>query len=89
MEHQVMLLEDATPILPVHYAVRTAEGPHRIVCEPNLEYLHSLPRRPVPWQRTNDPRAVTCPLCKSTVAFQKALAQQAPIMRSKKRGTVR
>jgi len=53
-----------------------SEGPPvpqwRIACMPNMTEFHLTPYHPN-YQRTDDARAVTCPACKKSKAFQKAI----------------
>jgi len=44
------------------------ETPWRIACMPNMREFHTTPYHPA-YQRTDDPRAVTCPACKETDVF--------------------
>lgn len=46
----------------------------RVACAQNA--IVDQPRQPneAPWLRSDDARAVTCPLCRDSKAFQKALA---------------
>ncbi len=45
---------------------------YRIVCMPNMTEFHQTPYHPN-YQRTNDPRAASCPACKKTAAYTKAM----------------
>lgn len=49
------------------------EGPPtrgwRIACMPRMEELHQTAYHPN-YQRTDDPRAVSCPACKESLAFK-------------------
>jgi hypothetical protein len=49
--------------------LRGAARPYRIACVPNMPFAHALPTRSWSYQRTNDPRAVTCPVCKLDAEF--------------------
>ena len=42
----------------------------RIACTPGLQDLHGTMQRLEPWQRSEDVRAVTCPMCQQTVAYR-------------------
>ena len=43
----------------------------RIACMPKMTEFHLTPFHPN-YQRTDDPRAVTCPACKKTDMYEKA-----------------
>ena len=45
----------------------------RIACMPNMAELYATPHHPSP-RRTDDVRAVNCPMCKETAAYKKSLA---------------
>ncbi len=88
MDSQVMLLEDATALVLIHFAYLTPPGTvraqglrlgpplpdaWRIACAPHLTEFSSAPTRPFVWHRSDDSRAVTCPLCKATDVFKDAV----------------
>jgi hypothetical protein len=79
MRSQIQILADGREILLVHFSF---EG--QVVCVPNLQTPHSLPTRAEVWQRSDDPRAVTCSFCKATVAYQQALAELNAAIASRK-----
>ena len=86
MKIQEMILEDGiTTIVLVHYVYRSAagttifagnnilpdvEGTWKVACAPNLMELSAHFGQEFPWQRSDDPRAVNCPLCKRTNQYQ-------------------
>jgi hypothetical protein len=72
MTHQVMILANGNAVLPVHFVVRKTG---RIACTPTKFPLHHEPGREETWQRTDDPRAVSCPLCEETEEY-KVLRQE-------------
>lgn len=93
--HQVMILEDGSGIVLVHFTYRGSLGAivsknislggkevWKVACAPALRELSSLPDRPGPWHRSSDPRAVTCPLCKKTEAYQQAALETEAAVRS-------
>lgn len=52
----------------VHYVFQV--NPERIACMPNLTEFHTTVQHPnVP--RTNEHRAVTCPMCKATEHYKR------------------
>lgn len=71
---QEAILEDGTKITVVHLAVLTVTYDRgnrskprkswRIACCPNMEQMSRCSGRNVPYLRSNDPRAVSCPACK-------------------------
>lgn len=78
---QVMIQEDTTPLILIHLEYQREgmeyerDGPilrgkqsWAIACAPNLVHKHATMERGA-WQRTNDPRAVTCPTCKETEIY--------------------
>ena len=86
---QEALLPDGSRVTLIHFVYRLPRGPFggtavadaaggqrwSVACVPNLLELHAANMRPTPWQRTDDPRAVTCPECKKSEAYRLALAQ--------------
>lgn len=68
-----MLLEDGSKVTPVHFTFADGAGKWWLACVPTLD-LEADNKRPAPWQRTNEPRAVTCPLCKRTDTYKDARA---------------
>lgn len=62
MQPQMMFNPDGTKFAPVHWLVRI-KGEWRIACNPNCADLATKPDRQRPWLRTDERRAVTCPLC--------------------------
>ncbi len=67
---QSHILEDGGRVELIHYAVN-AEGREVIACVPRLRELASRTFRPLPWQRTGEPGAVTCPSCRVTDAYRR------------------
>lgn len=57
------LLPGGQTINLIHFVFQT--DPERIACMPNMTEFHATGYHPN-YQRTNDPRAVTCPACKKT-----------------------
>lgn len=80
MNAQTMILEDGSEINLVHfqYFVPTGlldtPGEWRIACTPALNKLQAHPGRGYSMTRSEDPRAVNCPLCKKAEQFKTASA---------------
>ena len=89
MQNQIMVAVDGTESVQVHFAYLSPVGTtradgkplrssvansYKIACAPNMVQLTADQCRPFPWQRTDDPRAVNCPLCQETDVFKAALA---------------
>jgi hypothetical protein len=75
MTHETMIREDGTSFLPVHFVFQKVWPRDWILaCNEQMVQLHALPERPLVMQRSDDPRAVTCPLCQETEAFLDARA---------------
>ena len=70
MDNQTMVLEDGREIILIHFAVRNGKG-YKIACVPGLENFHAF-NRGHPWHRTEEVKAVTCKVCKSTAEFKQA-----------------
>jgi hypothetical protein len=68
-----MVQEDGTPIALVHWTYQ--DGHWRVACAPHVHPDGN-------WQRTNDARAVSCPMCKLTDGFKEALAREPAIPRA-------
>src|SRR5215831_19802640 len=71
MHDQEMILEDGTTVILIHLVHKTPSG-WSIACVPNLEEKNfsATDRRDHPWRRSDDPRAITCMLCKATKAYK-------------------
>lgn len=52
----------------VHFS-QVGEAGERVACMPGMTEFHLTPHHPN-YQRSNDPRAVTCPACKRTDAYR-------------------
>jgi hypothetical protein len=59
----------------VHFVFQ--EDPERIACVPNMVEFHSTQYHPN-YQRTNDPRAVTCPQCMETGMYKNRIGSYRP-----------
>lgn len=84
-----MLLEDGTQLLLIHFLYRSPQGltkaagralvtpieTWKIACVPDLMEMSTTATRQCPWQRTDEVRAVTCPLCKDTEVYKEAYDQ--------------
>ena len=85
-----MILEDGSVITPIHFLIRGTKGvmlqvgrglavgvpEWKVACMQDATALHSIPTRDFPYQRSEDPRAVTCPLCKLNDQFEKRLHEE-------------
>lgn len=56
----------------VHFVFQAE--PERIACMPGMQEFHATPHHPN-YQRTNDPRAVSCSACKKTDSYKQARAR--------------
>ena len=54
----------------IHFVFQ--ENPERIACMPNMTEFHLTPYH-LNYQRTNDPRATTCPACRRTDLHKKSM----------------
>lgn len=66
-----MILEDGSELLLIHLALPESD---RVACAPHMAETCAQPMRAWPYQRTGDPRAVTCPYCKETPDYATAAA---------------
>ena len=76
MKPETMILADGTEITIVHFVVTQSKGYRTrpfIACVPGLENFASNSQRENPWMRTDEPRSVTCPLCKGSKEHAEAL----------------
>lgn len=74
---QEMILADGTAVVLIHLV--TLEGGREVMaCAPRLRELHTANYRTQPWQRTGEPGAVTCPLCKVSDAYRRATSPPPP-----------
>lgn len=84
---QVMIQEDGSELLLIHLTFKRGKEYERqegslmskdswgVACSPNAVKLHGTHERG-PYQRSDDPRAVTCPMCIATELFREAMARQ-------------
>ena len=73
MKQQVMILEDGSEINLIHY-VHKVRNVNKIACVPTLpEADMCLGKKWYVWQRSDDPRAVSCPMCKATQEYQETV----------------
>lgn len=87
-----MILDDGSGLYLVHFVYPSAAGlvkskgmplgparqeTYKVACVPDMLEMAANASRGSPWQRTDDVRAVTCPLCIRTEEFQKAKDQLA------------
>jgi hypothetical protein len=73
-----MILDDGTVIIPTHFSVVTDR--ERVACVPELRYLHTHENKPA-WQRSADPRVVSCPMCMATKEYNDAITTAAELPR--------
>lgn len=68
---QTMTLPDGTQITLIHYThfIGGLGNGWRIACMPNMKELNSGDALQPNFQRTEDKRAVTCPMCKKSNAY--------------------
>lgn len=76
-DDQMMLLEDGSLVHLVHFTYQDG-GVWKVACAPNLPCLSSVRGRAMPWRRSDDPRAVNCPLCQATGPYGAAAARNPP-----------
>ncbi len=79
MDHQKTVLPDGKELLLIHFLV---DG--KIACQPQLPQKQMRLKDGVVWQRSDDVRGVSCPLCKGTVVFQDAQTVLQLALRSRK-----
>jgi hypothetical protein len=77
MSPQEMLLEDGTKVVPVHFLYRPRlatgrKGGWKMACSPEMYAM--MKKEGEPYIRSEDVRAVTCPMCKGTLVFKAAKA---------------
>ena len=77
MDDQVMILEDGSRINLVHFTCKDA-GRWIIACSPSLLSQSAIDGRAMPWRRSDDARAVTCPLCKQTPEWKRLASLNPP-----------
>jgi hypothetical protein len=82
---QKMVLADGTEIHPIHFAFRHPDdGTWRLACTPGLKELYAHGSREHPYQRSDDSRAVNCPMCKETLLFRNDIAVQPELGRARR-----
>ena len=69
-----MILSDGTEIIPIHlvYPDEVDDRLMRIACIPGFDFVRGVA---FPWLRSDDPRAVNCPLCKETSEYKVGIAE--------------
>ena len=88
MKPQTLITEDGRRITVIHFCQQVSVddlqqmrvvNEERVACLPNARDL-SANERGAPVMRSDDPRVVNCPLCKSTPAYKFAMEeiQRAP-----------
>lgn len=83
---QQMILEDGTSIILIHFTFlsprkllkegRVTDGPDltwKIACRPFIVQIPQGEHGAVPYLRSEEPRAVTCPHCKGSSEWQQAM----------------
>jgi hypothetical protein len=87
MQYQEMIREDGSVIYLVHFVFKSPKGIVRqqgkelnavdptwkIACAPGLVEMEAQATRAFPWMRSDDPRAVSCPLCQRTAEYRIAM----------------
>lgn len=68
MDLQTAISPEGELLHLIHFSYKNFCTTWVIACSPFLENLTAH----VPWMRTNDPRAVTCPMCLRSVIFSEA-----------------
>lgn len=81
MDGQTMLFGDGSQKAVIHFSVRTDR--ERIACFAD-EVLAQQKDRVFSIRRSDDPRAVTCPVCQETDEFKKKMTDIQTAMRSGK-----
>jgi hypothetical protein len=72
--YQTRITEDGVEVYVIHYSVEVPDSMHLgqtqevIACLPSRTDLKTV-------SRTNEPRAVRCPLCQETQAYKTAMAR--------------
>ena len=68
-----MLLPDGRQVTVTHLLVRAADGKEgHLACAPNADAAHTDPYQNEVKMRSDDVRAVNCPLCKGSDDFRRA-----------------
>ena len=82
MTPPTMILEDGSEIVLQHFLV-PAEGRSKahLACLPGLTDFASGQFRGMPWIRTDEPRSVSCPMCKETQEYKAALVNLRNLIR--------
>lgn len=78
MDDLVAVRPDGSIFTPVHWMHHETQ---RIACTPNMPELHAANGRAVPYPRTLDVQATTCPRCKATADYKAAQEQYQAAMR--------
>ncbi|MBX9682126.1 MAG: hypothetical protein K2X38_25490 [Gemmataceae bacterium] len=73
--------EDGTTFTPIHFVDHETR---RIVCTPNLIEMHAANGRSVPYPRTQDVQAVSCPRCMATEDYKAAAKEYRKATRGKR-----
>lgn len=81
MSPETMILADGTEITTIHYLVQPKFKAPYIACTPGLEDFTAGKYRSSPWIRSDETKAVTCPMCKKTAEFMEAAATAKRIRR--------
>ena len=70
-----MILADGSEVTVIHFLFHPEFGAERIACMPGLTIFSSGKFRQVPHIRTDDVRAVNCPLCKKTADYSEGIGK--------------
>ena len=71
MKPDTLILPSGDEIVLIHYL--DAYGTRGIPCMPGLTTFSSCPERHIPHIRSEEPRAVNCPMCMKSNAYQRAM----------------
>ena len=71
MDHQVMFDANGSTRVVVHLELPGGA----LACLPGMKGLEATPTRTWPYQRSDDPRAVSCRLCRETDAYKERLTE--------------
>jgi len=73
MTPETMILADGSEVTVIHFLFHPEFGQSRIACMPNLRVFSASKFRQLPHIRTDDVRAVNCPLCEKTADYSEGI----------------
>jgi len=98
VQHQTMVMPNGDSLLLIHFIYRAPGGSvdengessggdvWRVACAPGMEdFAAHAVGQPFPWQRTEEPLGVTCPLCKETEKYRRAVEDRGGVLGRRKR----